>query len=113
MIKEVEVGCSPQPTRSLADQRLEIKDSTRDGRERREDSIENRESSRLRSAPASQGIEDRRPRIALLSGGGDKPYALGLSEVLTSEGVLIDFIGSDHLSVPELLDNPRVRFLNL
>jgi D-inositol-3-phosphate glycosyltransferase len=51
--------------------------------------------------------------VALLSGGGDKPYALGLSAALTSEGVLIEFIGSDHLNVPELVDNPRIRFLNL
>ncbi len=51
--------------------------------------------------------------VALLSGGGDKPYALGLSAALTSKGVWIEFIGSDHLKVPELLDNPHIRFLNL
>ena len=51
--------------------------------------------------------------IALLTGGGDKPYALGLAEALTSEGVSLDFIGSDDLRVPALLDNSRVNFLNL
>ena len=53
------------------------------------------------------------PRIALLTGGGDKPYALGMATALTSVGVPVDFIGSDDLSVPELLSNPRVNFLNL
>jgi D-inositol-3-phosphate glycosyltransferase len=52
-------------------------------------------------------------RVALLTGGGDKPYALGLAAALTSEGILLDFIGSDDLSVPELLSNRRVSFLNL
>src|SRR5207244_9114715 len=51
--------------------------------------------------------------IALLTGGGDKPYALGMAVALTSEGISIDFIGSDDLSVPELLTNRRVNFLNL
>jgi glycosyltransferase involved in cell wall biosynthesis len=51
--------------------------------------------------------------IALLTGGADKPYVLGLAEALTLAGVAIDVIGSDDLSVPELLANPRVGFLNL
>jgi len=53
------------------------------------------------------------PRVALLTGGGDKPYALGMAAALTSEGISIDFVGSDDLSVPELLTNRRVNFLNL
>ena len=48
--------------------------------------------------------------VALLTGGGDKPYALGLAAALTSEGILLDFIGSDDLSVPELLRNPPSEF---
>src|SRR5215469_12674398 len=52
-------------------------------------------------------------RIALLTGGGDKPYALGMADALTSVGVEVDFIGSDDLSVPELLNDPRVNFYNL
>src|SRR5262249_41727820 len=43
----------------------------------------------------------------------DKPYALGLTASLTSSGITVDFIGSDDLSSPELLSNPRVNFLNL
>jgi glycosyltransferase involved in cell wall biosynthesis len=52
-------------------------------------------------------------RVALLTGGGDKPYALGMAAALTSEGIRVDFIGSDDLNVPEVVSNPRVNFLNL
>jgi D-inositol-3-phosphate glycosyltransferase len=51
--------------------------------------------------------------VALLSAGKDKPYALGMAAALTSVGIHIDFIGSDDLSVPELLKDPLVNFLNL
>ena len=52
-------------------------------------------------------------RVALLTGGGDKPYALGMAAALTSVGIRVDFIGSDDLSVPEIVNNPRVNCLNL
>jgi glycosyltransferase involved in cell wall biosynthesis len=52
-------------------------------------------------------------RVALLTGGGDKPYALGLAAALSSEDILLDFIGSDDLNVPELINNRGVNFLNL
>ncbi len=52
-------------------------------------------------------------RVALLTGGGDKPYALGMATALTSAGISVDFIGSDDLSVPELLGNSQVNFRNL
>jgi glycosyltransferase involved in cell wall biosynthesis len=51
--------------------------------------------------------------VTLLTGGGDKPYALGLATALTSAGVIVDFIGSDDHVVRELLANPRVNFHNL
>src|SRR5262249_51669931 len=50
---------------------------------------------------------------ALLTGGGDKPYALGMALSLAAHGVTLDFIGSSELEAPELLSNPRIRFLNL
>jgi D-inositol-3-phosphate glycosyltransferase len=53
------------------------------------------------------------PEIALLTGGGDKPYALGMAAALTSAGIHVDFIGSDDLQVPELLSNSRIHFRNL
>jgi glycosyltransferase involved in cell wall biosynthesis len=51
--------------------------------------------------------------VTLLTGGGDKPYALGLATALTSAGVIVDFIGSDEQVMRELLANPRVNFHNL
>ena len=51
--------------------------------------------------------------VALLTGGDDRPYVLGLVEALTSAGVKVDVIGSDDLELPELLNNPHVNFLNL
>ena len=69
-----------------------------------------------RRSLGASGLSVLRPRplrVALLTGGGDKPYALGMAAALTSEGISIDFIGSDDLSVPELLTNRRVNFLNL
>jgi len=51
--------------------------------------------------------------VALLTGGDDKHYVLGLAEAFTSGGVVFDLIGSDDLSVPELLNNRRINFLNL
>ena len=51
--------------------------------------------------------------VALLTGGGDRPYAIGLAKSIASKGVLVDFVGSDDLDVPALRNNPRVRFFNL
>jgi glycosyltransferase involved in cell wall biosynthesis len=50
--------------------------------------------------------------IGLLTGGDDKHYAVGLASALASEGVRIDFIGSDNLDCPEVRV-PGMRFLNL
>src|SRR5437762_7439783 len=58
-------------------------------------------------------VSGQTPSVALLTGGGDKPYALGMAAALTSAGMHVDFVGSDDLSVPELLANPRLNFLNL
>ena len=58
-------------------------------------------------------IENRQFHVALLTGGGDKPYALGITAALSSVGIHVDFIGSDDLNVPEVVGNPRVNFLNL
>jgi D-inositol-3-phosphate glycosyltransferase len=65
------------------------------------------------SGPPSSVIGHLIPHVALLTGGGDKPYALGMAAALTSQGISVDFIGSNDLSVPEILNDPRVNFLNL
>lgn len=56
---------------------------------------------------------ERGVAVALLTGGADKPYALGLAPSLAGEGVLVDFIGSDDIDGPELHGNPQIHFLNL
>jgi len=72
-----------------------------------------RSSTSCSSANSSSVIGQRTLRIALLTGGGDKPYALGMATALTSKGVFVDFIGSDDLNVPAVADNLGVRFFNL
>jgi glycosyltransferase involved in cell wall biosynthesis len=52
-------------------------------------------------------------RVAVLTGGGDKPYAHGLAACLISQGVHFDFVGSNELDEPELHQNSLMRFLNL
>src|SRR5437773_4522976 len=74
--------------------------------------IENRESEIKNRAPRTVDRQSAL-HISLLTGGGDKPYALGMAAALTSKGIFVDFIGSDDLSVPEVLNDPRVNFLNL
>jgi glycosyltransferase involved in cell wall biosynthesis len=51
--------------------------------------------------------------VAILTGGGDKPYALGLASTLIEREVKIDFIGSDEVDGPELHNNPRAVVFNL
>src|ERR1051326_4995812 len=51
--------------------------------------------------------------VALLTGGSDKPYALGLSSALTAQRVRIDFVGSDELDCPEVHAIQNLRFLRL
>jgi D-inositol-3-phosphate glycosyltransferase len=52
-------------------------------------------------------------KVALLTGGGDKPYVFGLATELISKRVAVDIVGSDELDFREFHDNPDVRFFNL
>jgi glycosyltransferase involved in cell wall biosynthesis len=52
-------------------------------------------------------------KIALLTGGIDKPYAIGLTMALAEAGTSVDYIGSNDVDGPELHNKPLVRFLNL
>jgi glycosyltransferase involved in cell wall biosynthesis len=58
-------------------------------------------------------VRDDSLQVAVLTGGGDKPYALGLASSLIARGVAFDFIGSNEVDGPELHQSPLVRFLNL
>ena len=51
--------------------------------------------------------------VALLTGGGDRPYVFGLATELISKGAALDLIGSDDLDCPEFHGKPGVHFLNL
>lgn len=62
----------------------------------------------VKSTAANQDIE-----VALLTGGGDRPYAFGLGRELIAKGIGLDIIGSDDLDCPEFHASPRVNFLNL
>jgi D-inositol-3-phosphate glycosyltransferase len=50
--------------------------------------------------------------VGLLTGGIDRPYALGLATALLSQGLSVDFIASDDLESAELRSAPRLNFLN-
>jgi glycosyltransferase involved in cell wall biosynthesis len=59
------------------------------------------------------GFKAGPPEVAVLTGGGDRPYALGLAATLIDQGVSFDFIGSDALEDPKLRQSPLVHFFNL
>ena len=52
-------------------------------------------------------------QVALLTGGGDKPYALGLASALMDQKIRTDFVGSDEVDSPDLHKSEYIRFLNL
>ena len=113
--RPVQSGARPAGRSTVRDQTLEITNggaSIFDPPKAQEAGLSAAHSTRASVTPSSVF---RPPvlKIALFTGGGDKPYALGLATALTSRGISVDFIGSDDLNVPELLNNPRVNFLNL
>jgi D-inositol-3-phosphate glycosyltransferase len=75
---------------------------------------------RSRARPTSDRAVERAARsparpisICLLTGGEDRPYALGMASTLVAQGITTDFIGSDELDAPELHRAPLIAFLNL
>ena len=61
----------------------------------------------------AHSAEDPAPQVAVLTGGGDRPYALGLASALMQLRIPFDYISSDAVDSPELHHNPLVRVLNL
>jgi D-inositol-3-phosphate glycosyltransferase len=51
--------------------------------------------------------------VAVLTGNGDKPYALGLAAALAAHDICLDFIASNEIDGPELHRNPLVKIHNL
>ncbi len=52
-------------------------------------------------------------KMALLTGGVDRPYAFGLAMALVEKNVQIDMIGSDAIDSPEMHSTANLRFVNL
>jgi glycosyltransferase involved in cell wall biosynthesis len=52
-------------------------------------------------------------KVALLTGGFDKPYAFGVATELASQGICVDVIGSDAVDTPAFHSTPGLRFFNL
>ena len=50
---------------------------------------------------------DSQIAVALLTGGGDRPYVFGLATELISKGAALDLIGSDELDCPEFPASPE------
>jgi len=65
------------------------------------------------SANLKEVEKTQRNAVALLTGGGVKPYVFGLAMELVSKGAVLDLIGSDELDCPEFHNNSRLNFLNL
>ena len=63
---------------------------------------------RVVATPEKSGLQ-----VALFTGGGDRPYALGMAHALLDAGMSVEFIGSDELRSPELERREGLRFLNL
>lgn len=61
----------------------------------------------------STSLDASMTQVAVLTGGRDRPYALGLAATLIAHGVAFDFIASDELDDPELRRSPLLHFLNL
>lgn len=61
------------------------------------------------------GTEEGTPglNVALLTGGGDRPYAFGLATAFLSKGLRLDLIAGDGLDSPEWHGTSQVNFLNL
>ena len=66
-----------------------------------------------RAGILGDGAAARTSQVAILTGGGDRPYALGLAATLISLGIAFDFIASDELDHPELHRSPLVNLINL
>ena len=52
-------------------------------------------------------------KVTLLTGGSDRPYAFGIVNTLVLMGNDVDFIGSDELIADEIIQHPKINFLNL
>jgi D-inositol-3-phosphate glycosyltransferase len=52
-------------------------------------------------------------RVALLTAGRDRPYALGMGAALAGQGIQLDYIGGEMVDGPEVRGNSLIRVLNI
>jgi len=52
-------------------------------------------------------------KVALLTGGGDKPYSLGIAKALLDSGIKIEFIGNSELENEKIFLNESATYYNL
>lgn len=64
-------------------------------------------------ASSNPRCESQALRVALLTGGVDRPYAYGLTMALAALNVQVDVIGSDIVDSPEMHTTLNVTFFNL
>ena len=76
-----------------------------------EDGMDHGNARRSSNSAASGAAHD--VSVALLTGGGDKPYVFGLATELIAKGVALDLIGSNDLNLEQFHQSPEVNFLNL
>lgn len=73
-------------------------------------SIPSKDIGAFEQTPATSPAE---MEVGLLTGGFDRPYAFGLAMALSSNGISLEVIGSDHIDSPQMHTTPRLTFLNL
>jgi glycosyltransferase involved in cell wall biosynthesis len=61
----------------------------------------------------SRSRESSLADVALVTGGKDKHYAVGLSGALVEKGIPFEFLGSNYVDSPSLHDNPLITYRNL
>lgn len=62
---------------------------------------------------AKPGASGAALRVALMTGGIDRPYAYGMCTALAAKGVVIELLGFDELDIPEIRELPGLKWINL
>lgn len=52
-------------------------------------------------------------KVALQTGGVDRPYAYGLAMALVAKGISVEVLGNDSIDSPEMHNTARLRFVNV
>ncbi len=58
-------------------------------------------------------MKNKKLKVALLTGGKDPHYALGLLEAISSRDLMVDFIGNDHMTNDQRVNQDNIRYFNI